>query len=202
MESIIGSNERILVKQVKEWGEILTGFETRNRFEIVDEDGTKLGYAAEEGGGLGTMLLRNLLGQCRACRVHLYDPEGKQLGVGVKPFRFYFHRMEIEEGDQKIGAVQRRFSILHRKFVLEDADGKEILEITSPFLRIWTFKVHMDDVEVARISKKWGGVLKEMFTDADAFGIEFLRKDLPLTIKKLLIGAVFLIDFTCFERKQ
>ncbi len=202
MDAWVEKNSRLLVKQIKEWGEILVGFESRNRFEILDESGNTLGHAAEEAGGFGAMLLRNFLGKCRAARIHIYDSQGEEVGLGDKPFRFYFHRMEIFSGGQKIGAVQRRFSILHRKFTMEDEQGNEILEIISPLFRIWTFKLHQDGVEVGRISKRWAGLLKEAFTDADVFGIEFTHANLPVQIRKLLLVAVFLIDFTCFEDNQ
>ena len=202
MDSIIGTRERLLVKQVKEWGEILTGFETRNRFRIFDEDGQALAYAAEEGGGLGVMILRNVLGRCRACKIHIYTPDGQQVGYGDKPFRFYFHRMEAYEGERKIGAIQRRFSFLHRKFTVEDAQGKAVLDIVSPRFRIWTFKLFLDGEEVGRISKKWSGLLKEAFTDADNFGVEFNHPKLPMDVKKLLLVAVFLVDFVCFEKNK
>jgi len=39
MQSILENHPRILVRQAKEWGEILTGFETRNRFHLFDEGG-------------------------------------------------------------------------------------------------------------------------------------------------------------------
>ena len=202
VESIIGDRKRLLIRQIKEWGEILTGFETRNRFQILDEDGTSLAYAAEEGKGLGAMLLRNLLGQCRACKIHIYDGGGNPVAHGDKPFRFYFHRMELFEGNQKIGGVQRRFSLFHRKFTLEDASGEHLLEIVSPFFRIWTFKLLLAGEEVGRISKKWGGLLREAFTDADTFGVEYSHPKLPLEVKKLLLVAVFLIDFVCFEKTR
>lgn len=191
--------KRLLIRQKREWGEILTGFETRNRFEICDEEGNVVGMAAEEKTGLGGVLLRNLFGRCRASRVHIYGPDEQEVGLGEKPFRFYFHRMEARDRGRGIGAIQRRFSILHRKFTVEDAQGREVLEIVSPFIRIWTFKVRRDGEDVALIRKKWGGLLKEAFTDADVFGMEYLVDDLDPDTRKLLLVATFLIDFTCFE---
>ena len=47
------------VRQVKEWGEILTGFEGRNRYEVVGQGGEPLYFAGEVGSGLGLFLLRN-----------------------------------------------------------------------------------------------------------------------------------------------
>jgi hypothetical protein len=45
---------------------------------------------------------------------------------------------------------------------------------------------------VGKISKQWSGLAKEMFTDADNFGISF-PMDLDVRIKAVLLGAVFLI---------
>ena len=40
----------LLVSQQKEWGEILTGFETKNRYAISDVSGSRLYLSAEEAG--------------------------------------------------------------------------------------------------------------------------------------------------------
>jgi hypothetical protein len=40
-----------------------------------------------------------------------------------------------------------------------------------------------------------------MFTDADMFGVEF-QPHVPVEVRKLLLVATFLIDFTCFENNQ
>jgi uncharacterized protein YxjI len=201
LEQIIGDHERILVHQSKEWGEILLGFEAKNRFELRDDAGRRIGRAAEEAKGLGAWFLRNLLGHCRAASIHLYDSSGQRAGRGEKPFRFYFHRMEVYDGDAHIGAVQRRWSLFNRKFAVENAAGEEVMQIVSPLFRIWTFRLLFGDSEVGAIRKKWGGVLREMFTDADTFGVEF-SGSLPLEVRKILLVATFLIDFTCFENNQ
>lgn len=199
MDELVAGRRRLMVHQAKEWGEILLGFEARNRFDITDDAGTLLAHAAEEGRGIGAMLLRNLLGRCRACKIHVYGTDGDELARGEKPFRFYFHRMELFEGSVKVGAIQRRFSVLNRLFTLEDAHGRELLTLKSPLFRIWTFKLLRGDREVGRIAKRWGGALKEMFTDADTFSIQFFDPALPVEIRKLLVVAVFLVDFVCFE---
>lgn len=46
--------------------------------------------------------------------------------------------------------------------------------------------------EIGRISKKWGGLAREMLTDADNFGISF-PVDLDVRLKAVLLGALFLI---------
>jgi uncharacterized protein YxjI len=203
MESIIGDRQRILVRQTKEWGEILLGFETRNKFDLMDEGGAVIGHVAEEAGGFGALLGRQFLGHCRACTVHVYDAEGHKVGEGRKPFRWFFHRMEVTDtAGRPLGAIQRRWSLVHRTFTVENAQGQDVLTIQSPWLRIWTFKLLFQGQEIGRITKQWGGLLREWFTDADTFGVDFGTAPLPAEVKKLLLLATFLIDFTCFENNQ
>jgi uncharacterized protein YxjI len=193
------SAPRFLVRQKREMGEVLLGFETRNRYEIhAGQDGV-VARAAEEGGGLGSFLLRSLLRRCRKATIHILDLEGKPIGRAEKPFRWYFHRLEVFDGTERIGALQRKWSLLHRIFVVEDAQGREVLTLKSPLFRIWTFQLLFGDQEVGRISKRWGGVLREAFTDADTFGVEFQDSSLSAEVRALLLAGTFLVDFTCFE---
>lgn len=48
---------------------------------------------------------------------------------------------------------------------------------------------------MGKISKKWSGLAKEAFTDADTFGISF-PMDLDVRMKAVLIGACMLIVST------
>lgn len=203
VKDLVDGRRTILVRQTKEWGEILLGFESRNRFDLLDpESGEVVGHAAEQGKGFGTVLLRNLFGRCRQASIHVYDRDGGEIGRGEKPFRLYFHRMEAFAGGRKIGAIQRRFAWISRRFVIEDSAGNEVLQIESPWLRVWTFKLMFQGQEIGRISKEWGGFGRELFTDADTFGVDFGTAPLPSEVRQLLVIATFLIDFTCFENNS
>ncbi len=48
------------------------------------------------------------------------------------------------------------------------------------------------DQSIGRISKQWSGLLKEVFTDTDNFGIQF-PLDMDVKMKAVLLGACFLI---------
>jgi uncharacterized protein YxjI len=201
MDTIVDGRERVLIHQMKEWGEILLGFESKNRYELRDEHGQRLGLAAEEAAGLGQWFLRNLFGRCRKASIHVYDANGQKAGRGDKPFRWFFHRMEVFDGDRRLGAVQRKWSWFHRVFAVENAQGQEVMQLKSPFFHPWTFTLTFQGQEAGVIRKKWGGLLKELFTDADVFGIE-MQPHVPVEVRKLLLIATFLVDFTCFENNQ
>lgn len=54
---------------------------------------------------------------------------------------------------------------------------------------------------MGKISKKWSGLAREYFTDADNFGISF-PMDLDVKMKAVMLGACFLIDFMFFEKSN
>lgn len=57
----------------------------------------------------------------------------------------------------------------------------------------------MNGDEVGKISKQWAGLVREMFTDADYFGINF-PMDLDVRMKAVLLGACFLIVCISFDK--
>lgn len=201
LKDLVAAHPRLLMRQIKEWGEILLGFEAANRYEIEDERGGRVGYAAEESGGIGAFFARSFMGRCRAATIHVYDGAGRQVGRGVKPFRWYYHRMEAFDGDRLLGAIERRFALLRVEFAVLDAAGREILTIERGALSLWKFRVLKAGREVGLISKQWAGLLKEMFSDADRFGFE-VSGELSPDERALLFVATFLVDFACFENNQ
>ena len=202
MQQLVSGHSHLLVRQKKEWGEIVLGFESRNRYEIFDPGEGTVGYAAEEGSGLGALFLRSLLGPMRRATIHVYDPDGNEVGRGEKPFRFFFHRIEVYEGARRLGAIERRWAWLNREYDVENAAGEKVLEVRSPFHRFWTFELFDGAEVVGTIRKKWSGALKEYFSDADNFGVEFPRAEAGDEVRKLLLVATFLIDLAHFENNR
>ncbi len=193
----LGNANAIAVKQRKEWGEILTGFETRNKYEVFDENGNSLYFAAEEGNVLARLFLKPL----RPFTMHIMNPDGRDALKGKRPFKFYFHEMSVYDSqDTFLGKIKREFAVFSREFSVTDAGNIEIYKIHGPFFHPWTFKILENGNETGVILKKWSGLGKEMFTDADNFNITF-PPGADLKKKALLLGALFLIDMLYFEQK-
>lgn len=188
----------LVVSQQKEWGEIVTGFETRNRYSVSDQSGRQLYMAAEEA---GSSLVRMVLKASRPFKIAVLNEGGQVVLQVMRPFRWFFHRAEIVGSQgEPLGAIEKRFSVLRRTYSVFDSSGEEVFQLFGPILRPWTFQIKKDDVEYGKITKKWSGLLKEGFTDADNFGVIF-PADWHVKMKALFLGAVFLIDFVHFENK-
>lgn len=194
----LANADGLVVSQKKEWGEILTGFETRNRYRILDTQGQELFLAAEESGNL---LLRWFLKSLRPFTVQVRGMDNVSLLQVKRPFRFFFHEAVVSDAaGRMLGTIRRRFALLRRIYTVTDSHGREICELFGPILHPWTFEMRQGGIAQGKICKKWSGLLKEGFTDADNFGVTF-QAGWSDEHKALLLGAVFLIDFVHFEKR-
>lgn len=188
----------LIVSQKKEWGEIVTGFETKNKYAVSDIDGQQLYFAAEQ---KGSLLARLFLKANRPFYLAILDNEGQTKMSVTRPFRFFFHEATVRDAHGKVlGVIKKNFSIISKQYTLFDQRGKEIYTLKGPLLKPWTFHIRRQSNEVGKITKKWSGLLKETFSDADNFGIEF-PTNIDNETKSFLLGTVFLIDFVHFENK-
>ncbi|MEE9295313.1 MAG: phospholipid scramblase-related protein [Phycisphaerae bacterium] len=195
----LADGNAISVRQKKEWGEILTGWETKNRYEVSTAGHESLFFAGEVG---TSFLSRHFLGGRRPFTIEVKDNSGATALVVRRPWRWFFPYAEVFDGDgRKLGAVQRRWAWLSRRYDLQDDNGHTVAQLHGPVFRPWTFRIMVDGRESGRITKKWSGLLKESFTKADNFGVQF-DGELDLWFRAVCLGATFLIDFVHFERKK
>lgn len=199
---ILSNHTQIFVKQRRELAELF-GFETRNKYEIYDNQKNVIGFAAEQQKGFLGLLLRQLLGHWRSFELHFFDAQRQQILVSKHPFRWIFQEFEIvNQQGVTIGSVKQRFGILKKKFDVHNAHGDVIYEMRSGFFQFWTFPFfdrqgHM----AALIQKKWSGALKEIFMDADNFNIEFKSGSLSENDRLIILVCSVFTDLQYFEHK-
>ncbi len=199
---ILFESSRLLVTQRKEMMEVFTGLETKNRYAVQTESGQDAFFVAELGEGAGAFFARFFLKNRRPFKMNIMNPTG---GVELflhRPWTWFFSKLHISDAQGNlIGTIQQRFKIIGRLFDVHDSLGRTQMTIEGPLFRPWTFKVIKGGVESGLISKKWSGLLKESFTDADNFGVEF-GSNFSNDERALTLAATFLIDFLYFENSS
>ncbi|MCX7736849.1 MAG: phospholipid scramblase family protein [Candidatus Kapabacteria bacterium] len=186
----------LIISQQKHWGEILSGFEMKNKYIIYDEFGKELYFAGEESSSL---LGRLFLKSSRPFEILILDKQGNKILKLKRPFKFFFPELTVMDSfDNILGKIKWKFAFFKRLYTIYDPNGIEIMELEGPFFKPWTFNIIKNGIEQGKIVKRWSGAMKEMFTNADNFGITF-PPDSDLKAKAILLGAVFLIDFVHFE---
>lgn len=197
----LASRQRLFINQVREVAEFF-GFETRNKYQIVDEQKTVIGFAAEQGKGWLGFLFRQYLGHWRKFDVHFFNQDRSVAFIAHHPFRWIFQRVEVRDGTGRpMGAIQQRFAIFSKRFDVEDARGMTIMEVSSPLLKFWTFSFMQRGRHVATVQKKWSGLFNEFLTDKDVFMVEFQDAMMSPNDRSLVVAASIFVDLIYFEKK-
>lgn len=193
---------KLSVHQSHEIGEWI-GFETRNKYRILDENHIEIAFAAEQQKGIFGFIMRQYFGHWRKFDVNFFTPDRQIFMVGHHPFRWFFQRIEVRDQHQKyLGAIQKRFSILTKRFDIENERGMTVMEVSSPIWKLWTFTFFNQGKIMAEVKKKWSGLLSEAFTDKDNFQIEFIDSSLKENERKVVMASSIFIDLLYFERKK
>ena len=187
----------LIVRQQVELLEAFTGFETANRYEILTPDGQNLLYAYEESGGMARFFLKSH----RPLDLHVVEPDGSLVLSASREFFWFLSHLHVSDGSgSHVGTLNRRFGVLKRRFTLTDANDRLSAQITGSLFRPYTFFVqNSNDREIGRITKQWSGLLREGFTDADTFQIEFDDAERSPEFRLLLLASAFAIDLDFFE---
>ncbi|XXF77559.1 phospholipid scramblase-related protein [Myxococcaceae bacterium GXIMD 01537] len=189
------------VQQHKEWGEILLGWETRNRYIACDATGRPVFYVGETGEGWQASLLRNFW-PFYPVRLECMTLAGSLALTVERPWSFFFARAEVTAWDGRpMGRIQQRWRFVGRQLDILGPTGLVLATIEGPYFRPWTFHVKQKGEVVATIRKKWAGLTQEYFTNADNFGVEFTESCTDPRLRQLILAATLLVDFTYFEQK-
>lgn len=195
------SHKQLMVRQRHEIAELF-GFETRNKYEILDTNGQQVAFAAEQHKGIFNFLFRQYFGHWRKFDVSFFTPQKELFLIAKHPFRWFFERIEITDAAGIYqGAIQKRWAIFTKRFDLEDQHGKVFLECSSPFWKIWTFTYKWNGKEKASVKKKWSGVLFEAFSDKDRFMVEFADANLTNPQRQVILASAIFVDLLFFEKK-
>uniref|UniRef100_A0A8C6WSK4 Phospholipid scramblase n=1 Tax=Neogobius melanostomus TaxID=47308 RepID=A0A8C6WSK4_9GOBI len=186
------------------------GFETNNQYEIKNSLGQKI-YKAKEKNDCCT---RNCCGSLRSFDMKIKDNQDREVIRIIRPFRCVscwcpccLQEMEVQAPPgTTIGYVKQDWHPCLPKFSIQGPNKETVLRLEGPCFACnccgdvnFELKGKDGDNTIGRISKQWSGLLKEVFTDTDNFGIQF-PLDLDVKMKAVLMGACFLIDFMFFEK--
>lgn len=196
--------------------ELLECWEYKNKYDVVDESGSKVFFLQEESDFCSRMWCAN----ARPLQVSFQDTEGQELLRFDRPLRcmqccipaFYPNYTQVltiyHQGEElgKIREVPVCFSRKHLE--VWDQNDEKIYDVTGPCCPINVcgggvpFKIEIPGGEtVGEITKKWRGFFAEALTDSDTFKIDF-PGNIEVSKKALLVGATMLLDYIFFEKER
>jgi uncharacterized protein YxjI len=182
---------QLLVKEHVGW------FKAASNYDIFDlHGGEKLLACREPALGMFTKMLRFTdYRRMTPFDVHLTDANGELVVRIKRGISFFVSKVEVYDGDGALlgGFNQKLFSI-GGAFRVLDASGQEVCQLQGKWTG-WDFQFKTQGVQLARVTKKWTGVGKEMFTSADNYVLDISEAIAPDSPTRLLIlAAVMCID--------
>lgn len=190
--------------------EMVFQFEMANKYTIRNAAGLKTYWAAE----INNYFIMYYCGTQRPFEIRILDAAGFEVIRLLRPYRCTFWCCPcclqvldvMAPPGNFLGRVKQEWTIVRPCYRIENAFGKTVLRIRGPIFPcnicardiVFTILTPDGKRQVGAIRKMWSGLLREAFTDADFYGLNFPPK-LDVGLKALLLGAVFLIDFMFFE---
>jgi len=218
---LLAALESLQVNQQVEMCEAVTGFEQKNKYQICDSRGSQVFYLKEE----TACCTRQCCGPARPFQFSLTDPAGVEtlrlerdcvcapcgwpnMFCCLCPVPCSEQRMSVLSEGRELGSVSLQRTFFTPTIKVADQAGNTVYTLVSQTCQCSCG----DDIdyrildpnrgeEIGTITKQYNGCCKEIFTDADNFGINF-PVGADTNQKALLLGATLMIDFLFFEYKN
>lgn len=206
--AILDRISKLEMKERVNVAEMVIGVELGNNFKLVANDGEFQGEAKEK----SNVMMNYLLPLKRPFTQKFFLNNQKIFSV-KREYAFFGEKVKVKSNKSTVAEVD--FGVLAsfflmRNFTVKDPNTHEIVLTAKGFAPIcclcgkhpWTYKVYDQSGEqVATIAKNFSGVLKELFTDADNFTVEFL-KPIPAAYKAALLAIVLLVNIRYYSSAQ
>ena len=177
-------------------------FKAANNYDVYDlNTGEMLIECREPNLGFFTKMLRFTdYKRMTPFDVHLNAVNGEPVARVHRGISLIRSRVTVTDSDGKeLGTFQQKLLSIGGAFAVLDEDGVEVCHLKGKWTG-WDFQFLANDVQLARVTKKWGGIGKEFFTSADNYVLEIADVVPPESAtRRLILAAVMCIDMVLKE---
>ena len=177
-------------------------FKAANNFDIFElETGEEVLQCREPNLGTFTKLLRFTdYKRMTPFEIEITDTHGDLVCKVSRGISLFVSTVAVHDADGLyIGGFKQKFFSIGGAFNVLDDEGNPVCELKGKWTG-WDFKFTTGSTQLARVTKKWSGLGKEMFTSADNYVLD-ISESIPdeSSIRKLIFAAVMCIDMVLKE---
>jgi uncharacterized protein YxjI len=173
-------------------------------YELADSTGAITGSVAQVGQNALTAIAKIVGGLDRILQTTLEvrDSAGQPVLRIDKPF-FDWNNANVSLGNgTPVGQIRKQFRIGLARFDLYDTSGNRLGGAEAKNLIAREFNFHdANGTGIARVTKKWSGIGRELFTTSDNYVIE-APLTLPNPLRLLVIASTLSIDILMKQKRQ
>ena len=177
-------------------------FKAANNFDIFNpENGEMLLQCREPNLGFITKLLRfSDYKRMTPFDIQITAVDGERIVRLQRGVSLFLSKVEVRDQDnQVIGYFKQKLFSIGGKFDVLNEHEEIVCELEGKWSG-WDFRFKQASIELAHVSKKWGGLGKELLTSADNYILE-LNPEMSHddNTRKLILAAVMCIDMVLKE---
>jgi uncharacterized protein YxjI len=180
---------------VKEQGKM---FSSRKEYDILDgETGQPLGCARQKVSGLMSVLGLLVGKDSIPLTIEVRTKANDSLAFAVRRRGFFLQKIEAVDAEgQLLGSYTKKRFSLSGGFHVYDKNGKHFADIKGKMFKAeYQFLRPDGRTPVGSVSRKWGGLAKELFSSDSTYGVQLdPEASNDRTAKTLILGATLAID--------
>lgn len=177
-------------------------FKAANNYDVHDpESGEVLLQCREPNLGFFTKLLRFTdYKRMTPFEVVVTGADGRKALTVRRGVSLFLSKVDVlDENGRRIGGFKQKFFTIGGGFRVLDAGDNELCTLKGKWTS-WEFRFLKGERELAKVSKKWSGLGRELFTSADNYMLS-ISDAVPQDdeIRTLIMAAVMCIDMVLKE---
>ncbi|HYG74554.1 MAG TPA: phospholipid scramblase-related protein [Planctomycetota bacterium] len=170
-------------------------------YDLLSADGKIIGTAVERASGWKKLLKLFVNKQMLGFTVEILNEQQQVLLTITRPFTILRSVVSVFDANAtKIGYFRQHLLSLGGAFDVHDAQDKKIALLKGDW-KGWNFKFTDDSgQEIGTVGRQWGGIAKELFTNADNYVVHIERsKVTDVKQVQLMLAAALCIDMVLKE---
>lgn len=177
-------------------------FKFENVYRIYNDEGVEIG-AVKQRLTTGQKLLRLLISKAMLpFQLEIINGNDEVEAVVSRGWTFFMSKITIKDAlGNNLGFIQQKFKFFKPTFRIFNANEEHVAVITGDW-KAWNFVIKdSGDAEIGAISKKWAGVMKEIFTTADKYNVSIDPNYSDKQNKIAILSGAITIDMVLKESK-
>ena len=177
-------------------------FKFENVYKVFNDKGNEIGSVNQKL-STGQKFLRLLIHKSMLpFLLEIKDVNGNLQTSISRGWTWFMSTIIIDDSKgNNIGSIQQKFKLFKPTFTIYNKFGQLIAVITGDW-KAWEFQIKdANDKQIGTISKKWNGIMKEVFTTADKYNVDLNAGYTDVSNKMAILSGAVTIDMVLKERK-
>lgn len=174
-----------------------------NEYKVYNELGAQIGIIKQRMSGWHKFLTLLINKAMMPFHLEITDVNDQLQATISRGWTFWMSKITVTDpAGVEIGLIKQKFKFFKPTFTISDATtGENIAQITGDW-KAWNFNItDAKGAEMGKISKKWAGALKEIFTTADKYNVSIDPNYAENKQKVAIVATAITIDMVLKESK-